>query len=210
MVLIATPQQRRAQKEKRLKIYIAVILSVLLLIGIFLLLRTPTEEQDDEDSPQLRVTRKIQETNKPWPELEEVFDGRKVIADPQFLLDFAVIGFEKSGTSTLMKWFGAHSQIQFFQEEIYDLYRNRTGSMVWRLHTQLKPGWEYKRGYKSPIDIFLPNALHLLDQYFPQTKLFLALRHPVRYVSCYKVVRYLSTKKCNPLIFYIAFFPFLV
>ena len=118
-----------------------------------------------------------------WPDLSAIYDGKKIIADPQFLLDFAILGFEKSGTSTLMKWLGGHPEVQCFQEEVYDLYRNRTGSLVWRLHTQLKPGFEYKRGFKSPVDIFNAEAIHLLDAYFPKTRILLALRHPVLYVS---------------------------
>jgi hypothetical protein len=117
----------------------------------------------------------------PWPELSEFYNGKDVIKDPQFLLDFAIIGFEKSGSSTFMKWLGAHPQIQCFQEEIYDMYLGKVGTMVWRLYTQLKPGFQYKRGYKSPGDIFLANTIHLLDEYFPKTRLILSLRHPVLY-----------------------------
>lgn len=183
MVAIASPQQRKAQQEERIKIAAIVSISVLVSVLVLFHFLSGTSHEDSRLRLPVNIKRRMKHQNEPWPELAEVYDGRKVIGDPQFLLDFAVIGFEKSGTSTLMKWFGAHPQIQFFQEEIYDLYRNRTGSMVWRLHTQLEPGWKYKRGYKSPIDIYLANALFLLDQYFPKTKLFLALRHPVRYVS---------------------------
>ena len=182
MVSISTPQQRKLQQQERIKVSAIVGISVLLSVLTLFHLLSKTSHEDSQLRFPANLKRMMKHKNEPWPELSEVYDGRKVTGDPQFLLDFAVIGFEKSGTSTLMKWFGAHPQIQFFQEEIYDLYRNRTGSMVWRLHTQLEPGWKYKRGYKSPIDIYLANALLLLDQYFPKTKLFLALRHPVRYV----------------------------
>ena len=129
------------------------------------------------------ISKKQKDSQKEWPPLETVYNGQDIIGDPQYLLDFAIIGFEKSGSSTFMKWLGAHPQVQCFQEEIYDLYQNKPGAMVWRLHTQLEPGWDYKRGYKSPGDVFLANAIHLLDEYFPKTRLILALRHPVRYVS---------------------------
>ena len=129
------------------------------------------------------ISKKQNDKISAWPPLEDVYNGQDIIGDPQYLLDFAIIGFEKSGSSTFMKWLGAHPQVQCFQEEIYDLYQNKPGAMVWRLHTQLESGWDYKRGYKSPGDIFLANVIHLLDDYFPKTRLILALRHPIRYVS---------------------------
>ena len=135
-------------------------------------------------------------TTKPsWPKLEDIVvdvtnkNGKKrkeIISDPQFLLDFAIVGFEKCGTSTLMEWLGASPAVKCFQEEIYDLYTNETGTLAWRMYTQFPHGYEYKRGYKSPIDIFNANALHMLDKYFPQTRLIVALRHPVLYVSLHK------------------------
>lgn len=119
--------------------------------------------------------------DRKWPELSEVYDGKEIIADPQYLLDFAIVGFEKSGSSTFMKWLGDHPQVQCFQDEIYDMYKGQVGEMVKRLHKYLKPGFQYKRGYKSPGDIFLANTIHLLDEYFPKTRLVLSLRHPVLY-----------------------------
>jgi hypothetical protein len=116
-----------------------------------------------------------------WPDLESIWHQGKMVGNPQFLLDFAIVGFEKCGTSTLMNWLGSHPQAQCFQEEVYDLYRNLTGAMIWRLYTGLEQGYQYRRGYKSPVDIFNMNVFHLLDQYFPNTKLLLTLRHPVLY-----------------------------
>jgi hypothetical protein len=129
----------------------------------------------------LPTTKIAHDPNEKWPEMAEFYNGKEVISDPQFLLDFAIIGFEKSGSSTFMKWLGAHPQVQCFQEEIYDMYLGKVGTMVWRLYTGLKPGFQYKRGYKSPGDIFLANTIHLLDEYFPKTRLILSLRHPVLY-----------------------------
>ena len=198
MVLVTSPRNRQAQK-KNLSIQVAGVIASILLISAFALFwtssssstatTTTTEKLSSLRLPiKSRLTKRLQQQQqhgkeKKWPALSEVYDGQKVIADPQFLLDFAILGFEKSGTSTLMKWLGSHPEVQCFQEEIYDLYRNRTGTLVWRLHSQTEPGFHYKRGYKSPIDVFNANAIHLLDQYFPKTRLLLALRHPVLYVS---------------------------
>jgi len=200
----SSPRNRQAQKRNQ-TILVVLVTASLLLVTVSALVwwtaspsatATSSTRQASSFTSQLRLPSKNRLTarqqeldaDRKWPPLSEIYNGQKVIADPQFLLDFAILGFEKSGTSTLMKWLGAHPQVQCFQEEIYDVYRNRTGSLVWRLHTQTKPGFDYKRGYKSPVDIFSANALQLLDTYFPKTRLLLALRHPVLYVRIHLIL----------------------
>jgi hypothetical protein len=187
MVTVTSPRQRKAQETAKVTIQVAATI-VLVLFGLGLLVYFTQSSPERPQSLRLSLPTRHRSThraNKKWPDLAEVYNGREVIADPQYLLDFAIIGFEKSGSSSFMKWLGAHPQVQCFQEEIYDLYRNRTGTMVWRLHTELPHGFEYKRGYKSPIDIFNADTIHLLDEWFPKTRLILSLRHPVLYVSLY-------------------------
>ena len=119
----------------------------------------------------------------PWPnKLDEVWKDEKIVRNPQFLLDFAIIGTEKSGTSTLMKWLGAHQQVKCFQREIYDLFHERPDMLMWSIIELMPPtegGDNVKRGYKSPLDIFNIQAFYLLDKFWPETKLILTLRHPV-------------------------------
>ncbi|CAB9507497.1 expressed unknown protein [Seminavis robusta] len=184
MVAVASPKLRKEQESKELKIFVVTVTGILLVLaGLFFGLSLGKRRQGSRSSGQgfKLLPTPSKTAREEWPPLSAVYDGQKVISDPQFLLDFAIIGFEKSGSSTFMQWLGAHPQVQCFQEEIYDLYQNKTGAMVWRLHTQLKPGFEYKRGYKSPGDIFLANTIHLLDEYFPKTRLILSLRHPILY-----------------------------
>ena len=183
MVMVTSPRKRKEQEQTkvvfRTTVAASVVLSVLALFVIF---------TDNEKRP-ARIRQLPGALNRArlraikWPALEETYNGREVIADPQYLLDFAIIGFEKSGSSTFMKWLGSHPQVQCFQEEIYDLYRNRTGTMVWRLDTELEHGYQYKRGYKSPVDIYNVIPIQLLDEVFPKTRLILTLRHPVLWVS---------------------------
>lgn len=42
-----------------------------------------------------------------------------------------------------------------------------------------------KRGYKSPIDLETPRALESIRRYWPQTKLIVGLRHPVRWFESF-------------------------
>lgn len=137
-----------------------------------------------EDQPLLPVTpgelTKF-DTSETWPALSEVVDDNdRLIGDPQFLLDFAIIGIEKCGTSTLMKWLGAHPDITCFQNEDTSIFDNSPGLLAKRLYKKY-PGEKYKRGYKNPIDLFQPCASRIFQEIFPQTKLLVTLRHPVRY-----------------------------
>ncbi|CAB9503647.1 expressed unknown protein [Seminavis robusta] len=121
------------------------------------------------------------DTSETWPPLAQVVNGdRELIADPQFLLDFAIIGIEKCGTSTLMKWLGGHSEVQCFQQEEPSLFMNQPGVLAKRLY-KVFPGEQFKRGYKNPIDLFQPCVLRNFQEVFPETKLILTIRHPVRY-----------------------------
>jgi H+/Cl- antiporter ClcA len=57
-----------------------------------------------------------------WPPLESVVDGDgSIVGDPGFLLDFAVLGFGKCGTSTVMHWLAEHPQVAAFRREVWDL-----------------------------------------------------------------------------------------
>jgi hypothetical protein len=144
------------------------------------------------------------------PSLDSIIDeNMTLIGDPQPLLDFAIIGFGKCGTSTLMYelflsltattaivrkvalrvrflpiivalciryWLADHPELQVIRHEVYDLVRSQPGRLVKRLHqlTQNLP-----RGYKCPTDVNQEHVLDYYRRYFPKTKLFVGIRHPV-------------------------------
>ena len=149
-----------------------------------LVLHTTSERKLKSESIDENATYLIEQ--HPWSDIETVLDKEsgEIIGDPQFLLDFAIVGFEKCGTSTLMKWLGGHPEIHCFQKEVYDLFQGHADALVTRIYKEYinLPG-KFKIGYKNPIDIFQPSTRDLLDKHWPQTKLFILLRHPVRYVS---------------------------
>ena len=140
----------------------------------------PCKEESKEVVPSTHKTVNRYLTLPPWPSrIEDVWKQGKIVRNPQFLLDFAIIGTEKSGTSTLMKWFGAHEQVKCFQEEIYDLYDQAPDRLMKRMIEKMPPGDHFKRGYKSPIDIFNLQVFYQLDKFWPEAKLIVTLRHPV-------------------------------
>lgn len=100
----------------------------------------------------------------------------------QFLLDFAIIGNAKCGTSTIMNWLYEHPQIQIPRDELYHLKSKEAWDLVGVFYEYFGVGKlraQSIKGYKSPSDITNERAIRLLRTYFPQTKLLIGLRHPV-------------------------------
>lgn len=103
----------------------------------------------------------------------------EVVGSVQSLLHYAVIGFGKAGTTSMMNWLNSHPELQTYPREIYDLMKGDVSTFVQRLYT-LPKGF-YKRGYKSPADLGSVRAMKSIQRYFPETKLIVGLRHPVRW-----------------------------
>jgi hypothetical protein len=95
------------------------------------------------------------------------------------LLHFAVIGFGKCGTTSMISWLDAHRELQTYPKEIYDLMFGKVGEMIRKIYST--PVGNFKRGYKSPADLGVNVAVDCLKQYFPKTKLIVGIRHPVRW-----------------------------
>ena len=115
-----------------------------------------------------------------WPLIQDIIDWEndEVLRDPQFLLDFAILGHGKCGTTTLMDWLGEHPAIKVPEEEVLELVVGTKVQFINRLHSQLPPG-PFKRGYKSPGDIRSPHAIRILDRFFPKVLLIVGIRHPI-------------------------------
>ncbi len=132
------------------------------------------------------------------PMLEElVTDHRNnvIVGDVQFLLDFAIIGHAKCGTSTMMEWLGRHPQISCFSGETPHLSKGLLGLFIKRLYNGLDPDPLKLRGYKNPTDVQNMRAVRLLRQYFPDTKLFVGIRHPILWFQSFYNHRIQNTGK---------------
>jgi hypothetical protein len=129
-----------------------------------------------------------------------------VLTAAQFLLDFAIIGNGKCGTSSLQLWLSRHPEIECPEQEILDLsLKETTKEFITRLYYEFPDkgitapntinkdnddnnnnsssnnhtSVERKGGYKSPADIRVPRAIRALATYFPKTVLIIGIRHPV-------------------------------
>ena len=84
----------------------------------------------------------------------------------QFLLDFAIIGNAKCGTSTLMEWFAVSSSIQIPRDELYHLKSKEAWDLVGVFYEYFGKGKLLPhsiKGYKSPSDITNERAILVAD-----------------------------------------------
>lgn len=93
----------------------------------------------------------------------------EITGDVQWLMDFAIVGYPKTATSTKVRWLAAQKEIQMYDHEVYHLKDGRPADMV-RVLYALPEGSEYKRGYKAPRDIHNPRAVEAFSKHWPKTK----------------------------------------
>lgn len=68
---------------------------------------------------------------------------------------------------------------------MFDLERGNVANAIWNFY-QLAPGNNYRRGYKAPFDVTNKGgALDSIRTYFPQTKLIVGVRHPVKWFESF-------------------------
>lgn len=92
-------------------------------------------------------------TGSAWPALEAFVDRNgNITSDAQRLLDFAIIGFGKCGTTTVLDWLKQSEHTQCAEAEVWDMVLGHPAAMVRKMY-ELRPGFHYKRGYKSPREI---------------------------------------------------------
>ncbi|CAB9513445.1 unknown protein (Partial), partial [Seminavis robusta] len=118
-----------------------------------------------------------------------------ITGDVQFLLDFAIVGFGKCGTTALINWLDDHPEINTIPKEALHLPRKRPALMVQKLH-QMKEQTLLSQqqnstsnnststtnslqGFKNPSDVRRPESMAYIQKYWPQTKLIITVRHPV-------------------------------
>jgi hypothetical protein len=89
---------------------------------------------------------------KPRPPLESIAQGWNITGDPSWLLNFAIVGFPKCGTSTLMFHLQSHPQVKIFGDERCEMCYNQQVRLVNDLYNDFPPG-DYARGIKCPMDL---------------------------------------------------------
>ncbi|GKY98030.1 hypothetical protein MPSEU_000761100 [Mayamaea pseudoterrestris] len=107
-------------------------------------------------------------------------DDGSVVGNPQILLQFAIVGFGKCGTSSLMHWLEMHPELQMLNQEVWALTGRDPGRLIRRLHRKLRNPLQ-QRGYKCPGDLLAHFVMDYYRNYWPQTKLLVGVRHPIHW-----------------------------
>jgi hypothetical protein len=109
-----------------------------------------------------------------------------IIGDPQFLLDFAILGFPKTGSTSMAKWIGRHPETIMPEHEMFALSEGRPAyatNVLYRLFVRSKGN---NMGYKAPYDVTNKGgALQSINRYWPKTRLIIGIRHPVRWLESF-------------------------
>ena len=121
----------------------------------------------------------VSSSNTSRPPLSTLVRDDEIVGDVQFLLDFAIVGFGKAGTTTMMDWLAAHPQIAIFSREVYQLVNQQPAKLVQELYQDLPSDHGILRGYKNPLEISQKHVMEYYRKYWPHTKLLIGVRHPI-------------------------------
>ncbi|EEC51248.1 predicted protein [Phaeodactylum tricornutum CCAP 1055/1] len=96
----------------------------------------------------------------PRPSAKALFDGSNVTGDVSWLLNLAIIGFGKCGTSSMVGHFSQHKQISMMHREHCEFtWRDDDTILLKALESELPHG-NYMRGLKCPS---LPSIFRTFD-----------------------------------------------
>lgn len=122
------------------------------------------------------------------PPLDSLITGTErsdnITGDPQFLLDFGVVGFAKAGTTTMKNLLCSHKQAVCEIQEVRDLNQGKLTHFIDRQY-HLSNSTLVKRGYKCPNDIPQVHVVEYYRQYFPSTRVFVGIRHPISWFASF-------------------------
>jgi hypothetical protein len=129
-----------------------------------------------------------------WLSLQEVLGSDGKISsheDISWLLDFAIIGFAKTGTTSMLRHLseelthmlpsescGLADENNGIAKLVKDMYADRSKRLeIAEINGEILD--ELPRGIKCPQDISSEFSMHNYAKYFPKTKLIVGIRHPV-------------------------------
>ena len=174
-----------------------LILAVLILIYVSLLERIDFSERSNENKqgslpPAITTDASIYNSNndgmtsyKTKPRLEEYIQGWNVTKNVNWLLDFSIVGFPKTGTSTIMLYLKNQTQSIFiFDDERCELGWNQHVPLLKDLY-RMYQGPQIKIGIKCPRDLEIDLALNNYRMYFPETKFIVGVRNPIRWFESF-------------------------
>lgn len=212
-----TTSSSSSSRIKLLPVFYFILLSVVMfLVGSrYLLLQRPSSiSVHNDDAKNSKSTTSIKEeitasltatksaassndtttssiTTTTIPPLNHLLDNKgKVIADISWMLDFAIIGFPKSGTSFLKNYLNSTEETYVYHVEFcikkstdltrfVEIYHDLHQTIAAQQQQQQQQQRRILFGLKCPGVLYRSYDLHIYKTYFPTTKFIIGLRHPV-------------------------------
>eukprot|EP00978_Attheya_sp_CCMP212_P002928 scaffold6049_cov41-Attheya_sp.AAC.1 len=133
------------------------------------------------------------------PDFSDIVRNWTFYQSPNWLLDFAVVGFPKCGTSTMMRYLNIPNVSASLQDEQCFLSFNQDEPFVKDLYEQLPSEPPHLlRGIKCPQNLESDHALQNFQTLFPRTKLIVGVRHPILWFQSFYNFRVNNYQKMIP------------
>mmetsp|Transcript_6262 Transcript_6262/g.15501 ORF Transcript_6262/g.15501 Transcript_6262/m.15501 type:complete len:355 (+) Transcript_6262:34-1098(+) len=118
------------------------------------------------------------------PFLGDYIQGWNITKNVNWLLDFSIVGFPKTGTSTLMLYLQNHTQSIFiFDDERCEMGWNQHVPLLKDLYRKYQPN--LLMGIKCPRDLEVDYALNNYRSFFPETRFIVGVRNPIRWFESF-------------------------
>jgi len=128
------------------------------------------------------------------PPLSELVQEEEVQGDISFMVDFAIIGNPKCGTTFLMHWLSRTKDTFVHNGELCSMSKNMPHELTNKYYHQVTDsgrialtdeGHRIKGGLKCPKEISTESGLDNWSRFFPETKFIIATRHPVSWFQSF-------------------------
>lgn len=131
----------------------------------------------------------------PRPHLSALVQGWNITGDVSWLLQFSIVGFPKTGTSTLMFHLRDHPEIHMFPHERCELSYNQHVRLIEDMYQKFPPAMNesqrFVRGIKCPVELESHHiALRNYQRFFSTTDFVVGIRHPIRWYVYYNFSMY--------------------
>eukprot|EP00978_Attheya_sp_CCMP212_P016826 scaffold44439_cov49-Attheya_sp.AAC.1 len=157
------------------------------------------EEQKKNDDDHTCDLLPVMEKPLVRPDFSDIVRNRTFYQSPNWLLDFAVVGFPKCGTSTMMKYLNIPNVSALLQDEQCMLSYNQDEPFAKDLYEKLPSDPPHLlRGIKCPQNLESDNALQNFQTLFPRTKLIVGVRHPILWFQSFYNFRVNNYQKMIP------------
>ena len=174
----ATNQKNGSRASKRMAIlgcFAVIILAYFALVGHVLSSRTSVPRRNGNFPPPPPPP---PSSSYQKPSLDDLVQGWNITGNVSWLMDFSIVGFPKTGTSSLMFYLEQYTDSIFtFPDERCELGWNQHIKLIRALYRQYQP--HRRMGIKCPRDLENDLAMSNYNKFFPTTKLIVGLRHPI-------------------------------